>query len=197
MAERVYIYKRFERFWHWSQAALIIFLMLTGFEVHGSYQLFGFEKAVNLHTTAAWCLIGLWVFALFWHVTIGEWRQYVPTVDKIGAIINYYTIGIFSNAPHPFHRTAQRKHNPLQRLTYLLILVLVSPLIWVTGLLYLFYGNLEQWGLHDLNLRWIALGHTLGAYLMLSFLIAHFYLGTTGHTVMSHFKAMTTGWDEA
>jgi thiosulfate reductase cytochrome b subunit len=197
MAERVYIYKRFERFWHWSQAALIIFLMLTGFEVHGSYQLFGFEKAVNLHTTAAWCLIGLWVFAVFWHVTIGEWRQYVPTVDKIGAIINYYTVGIFANAPHPFHRTAQRKHNPLQRLTYLLILVLVSPLIWVTGLLYLFYGNLEQWGLHDLNLRWIALGHTLGAYLMLSFLIAHFYLGTTGHTVMSHFKAMTTGWDEA
>jgi len=197
MAERVYIYKRFERFWHWSQAALIIFLMLTGFEVHGSYQLFGFEKAVNLHRIGAWCLISLWVFAVFWHITIGEWRQYIPTLEKVGAMINYYTVGIFTNAPHPFHRTAQRKHNPLQRMTYLLILVLISPLIWVTGLLYLFYGDLAQWGLHGVDLRWIAIGHTLGAYLMLSFLIAHLYLATTGHTVTSHLKAMTTGWDEA
>jgi hypothetical protein len=29
MAERIYIFKRFERFWHWSQAALIMFMMLT------------------------------------------------------------------------------------------------------------------------------------------------------------------------
>ena len=51
MTERIYIFKRFERFWHWSQAALIIFLLITGFEVHGSYALFGFEQAVNLHTS--------------------------------------------------------------------------------------------------------------------------------------------------
>mgnify|MGYP003572779632 CR=1 FL=1 len=42
MAERIYIFKRFERFWHWSQAALIITMLVTGFEVHGSYTLFGF-----------------------------------------------------------------------------------------------------------------------------------------------------------
>ena len=30
MSERIYVFKRFERFWHWSQAALIIALMVTG-----------------------------------------------------------------------------------------------------------------------------------------------------------------------
>ena len=86
MTERVYLFKGFERFWHWSQAALIIFLMVTGFEIHGTYTLFGFEKAVGYHTIAAWSLVGLWVFAIFWHVTTGEWRQYIPTTEKVMAI---------------------------------------------------------------------------------------------------------------
>ena len=47
MTERVYIFKAFERFWHWSQAALIILLLLTGFEIHGSYANFGFERVSN------------------------------------------------------------------------------------------------------------------------------------------------------
>ena len=58
MGERVYIFKGFERFWHWSQAGLIMFMMLTGFEIHGSYALFGFAKAVSYHSLAAWSLIG-------------------------------------------------------------------------------------------------------------------------------------------
>ena len=62
-AERIYIYKRYERFWHWSQALLIITMMISGFEVHGSYVLLGFKKAVQLHTLAAWSLLTLcaWV----------------------------------------------------------------------------------------------------------------------------------------
>ncbi len=28
--KRVMVFKRFERFWHWSQAALIFFLLTTG-----------------------------------------------------------------------------------------------------------------------------------------------------------------------
>ena len=55
-AERIYIYKRYERFWHWSQALLIIVMMVTGFEVHGSYSLLGFAKAVSIHSLAAWRL---------------------------------------------------------------------------------------------------------------------------------------------
>ena len=50
--KRTFIYPIFERFWHWSQAALIIVLGLSGFEVHGSYRLFGFGNAVSIHNTA-------------------------------------------------------------------------------------------------------------------------------------------------
>lgn len=194
--ERIYIFKRFERFWHWSQAALIIFMLFSGFEIHGTYSFFGFATAVTLHTTAAWLLIGLWLFAIFWHFTTGEWRQYIPTLDKIDAMIKYYITGIFTNAPHPFKQTRLRKHNPLQRIAYLFVLVAINPLIWISGWLYLFYDVWPEFGLASLPLEWVAFVHVAAAFMMLIFLVLHLYLATAGHTVTSHIKAMITGWEE-
>ena len=196
MAERIYIFKRFERFWHWSQAALIIFMMLTGFEVHGTYEFFGFGAAVAYHTTAAWALITLWVFAIFWHFTTGEWKQYIPTLDKVEAMMRYYLTGIFTHAEHPFRQTTVSKHNPLQRLAYLFVKLMINPLLWVTGLLYMFYASWNDWGIGWLPLEWVAVLHTIGAFMMLLFFIVHIYFATTGHTPTSHIKAMITGWEE-
>ena len=196
MTEQAYIFKLFERLWHWSQAALIIFLLLTGFEIHGTYANFGFERAVSYHTLAAWSLVGLWILAIFWHVTTGEWRHYIPSTEKVLAIMKYYSSGIFRHEPHPFKPSASQKHNPLQRLTYLAILTLLSPLLWVSGWLYLFYADWAAWGLGALQLQWVATGHTIGAFLMLVFLISHLYLATTGHKLTSQLKAMITGYEE-
>lgn len=197
MSERIYIFKGFERFWHWAQAALILFMLVTGFEVHGSYKLFGFEQAVNYHTFAAWTLVGLWCFAIFWHFTTGEWKQYIPTFDKVTDMMKFYAIGIFTQAPHPYRVNPQRKHNPLQRLTYLGILAFVGPLIWVTGWFYIFYDKWTEWGWDRfLSLEWVAFFHTVAAFIFLAFVIAHVYLITTGHTVGAHLKAMITGWEE-
>ena len=196
-AERIYIYKRYERFWHWSQALLIIGMMITGFEVHGSYTLLGFESAVRLHTLAAWTLLTLWAFTIFWQFTTGEWRQYIPSLKNVLAMVNYYLIGIFRDAPHPFRKTVVQKHNPLQRLAYLALLAVISPLIWVSGLFYLFYGDWQRLGIDVyLNLEWVAVAHTLGAFLITAFSFIHVYLTTTGHTVFAHIKAMITGWEE-
>lgn len=195
--ERIYIYKRYERFWHWSQALLIIGMMITGFEVHGSYSLLGFQQAVQLHTLAAWTLLTLWAFTIFWQFTTGEWRQYLPSLKNVLAMVNYYLIGIFKDAPHPFRKTVVQKHNPLQRLAYLALLAFISPLIWVSGLLYLFYGNWQELGIaQHLNLEWVAVAHTLGAFMITAFFFIHVYLTTTGHTVFAHIKAMITGWEE-
>ena len=196
MSEKIYIFKRFERFWHWSQAGLIMFLMLTAFDIHGTYTIFGFEKAVLYHTNAAWTLVGLWIFAIFWHLTTGEWKQYVPTTTNVVAMIKYYLSGIFKHSPHPHRQTQLQKHNPLQRLAYLGVLLFISPLLWITGWLYLFYDQWDAWGLGTLRLEWVATGHVIGAFLMLAFLIVHVYLITTGATLSSHLKAMITGWEE-
>ena len=152
--EKIYVFKLFERFWHWSQASLIIFMLITGFEVHGSYSLFGFAKAVSLHTIAAWTLIGLWVFAIFWHFTTGEWKQYIPTMDKVVAMIKFYSVGIFIHAPHPFKATQLKKHNPLQRLAYLGVLLFIGPLLWLSGWFYLFFGDVAGVGRGQVSSPW-------------------------------------------
>ncbi len=193
---QVYIFKAFERFWHWSQALLIMGMAVTGFEIHGTYTLFGFEDAVNLHTTAAWILIGLWVFAIFWHLTTGEWRHYIPTTNKLMAVIKFYAYGIFKGEHHPYKPTQLRKHNPLQLLAYLGFKLAMAPAIWITGLAYLYYNDWAAWGFGGIELWVIALLHTAAAYALLIFLVGHVYLTTTGHTTFSQIKAMITGWED-
>lgn len=194
--QRIYIFKRFERFWHWSQAALIILMGLTGFEVHGTFRWLGYETAQEIHTTAAWALIILWIFAIFWHFTTGEWRQYIPTTRNLVAMIRYYLTGIFTHAEHPFRQTQLTKHNPLQRLAYLFVKLTINPLIWVTGLLYLFYPQWGEFGLGWMSLPMVAFLHLVAAFLMVIFFIMHVYFATTGHTPTAHIKAMITGYEE-
>lgn len=195
--EKIYVFKRYERFWHWSQAAMIIFMMITGFEVAGFYENFGFQRAVELHTLTAWALITLWAFTIFWQFTTGEWRQYIPTLKKIDAIARYYAWDIFKGLPHPYKKTVLQKHNPLQRLAYLALLAMVSPIIWISGLFYLFYAYWPEWGIDQwLRLEWVATAHLVGAFMMAVFFVVHVYLTTTGHSVFAHIKSMITGWEE-
>jgi thiosulfate reductase cytochrome b subunit len=193
--KKVFIYKGFERFWHWLQAALIFFLAFTGFEIHGSLSFFGFSNAVHYHNMAAKAFIVLIVFAIFWHFTTGEWRQYIPTLKNLRAQFNFYLAGIFNNAPHPIKKTVLSKLNPLQRLTYLGLKLLVIPVMVTSGLLYMFY---RYPGLKaDIkSLEYIAFFHTAGAFLLVAFIIAHLYLMTTGSSVTSNLKAMITGYEE-
>jgi len=197
--KQVYVYKAFERFWHWMQAVLIFFLAFSGFEIHGSYTFFGFRDAVTYHNIAAYMLIILIVFAIFWHFTTGEWRQYIPSLKNISAQLNYYLFGIFKNAPHPTKKTVLTKLNPLQKLVYFGLKILVIPVIVTSGLLYMLYRYPQRHGMESLNiesLEAIAIIHTIAAFLLLSFIVAHLYLITTGQKVTTNLKAMLTGYEE-
>lgn len=191
------VYKRFERFWHWSQALLIVLLLITGFEIHGSFAWLGFEKAVNLHVVFAVALMALWVFAIFWHVTTGEWRQYIPTTQKLVAMVRYYALGIFRQEPNPYKKSLSAKHNPLQRLAYLAFKLAISPAIWLSGMLYLSYPYWPMLGLESVSLGAVAFIHTAAAFAMLVFFVAHVYLAFTGKPFYAYVKAMITGYEDA
>ncbi|MGQ9367605.1 cytochrome b/b6 domain-containing protein [Azospirillum sp. A39] len=193
---KVYVYKRFERFWHWSQAVLVLALLVTGGEIHGSWDLLGWGRAARFHTLLAYALLGLWAFAVFWHVTTGEWRQYVPTTRRLAAVARFYAVGIFRGEDHPYRKTAEAKLNPLQRLAYLFLKLAINPLLIVSGLLYLTVNDWAAWGLTGPTLGTVALVHTGAAFLMAAFVVVHVYLTTTGHSVFAHVRAMITGWED-
>ncbi|WP_246299034.1 cytochrome b/b6 domain-containing protein [Desulfolutivibrio sulfodismutans] len=192
----IYLYTRYERFWHWFQALLILLLLVTGFEVHGSITLFGFEQAVTVHNFLGLTWLVAFAFFVFWVFTTGEWKQYVPTSKKMVEVMIYYGYGIFSGQPHPCPKRHDAKHNPLQRMTYLSLAAVLLPFQMVTGLLYYLYNSWTDMGITGLSLGVVAVAHLIGAFAILIFLIVHVYMTTTGHTIFAHVKAMFTGREE-
>ncbi len=193
---RVMIFSRFERFWHWSQMALVATLLFTGFGLHGFHHLLAFGTAVNVHTVAALTLVLLWIFAIFWHFTTGTWKHYVPTSRGLLQVARYYAWGIFKGERHPYHKAYWRKHNPLQALSYLGLKLVLFPAIWISGLAYLFYFSWSTIPGAVQLLQGVALIHTAVAFAIAVFVIIHVYLLTTGHSFKEHLMPMVTGFDE-
>lgn len=194
--KNIYLYARFERLWHWLQTLLIVILLLTGFEVNGALTLFGFGSAVEVHNFVGLTWLIAFAFFVFWIFTTGEWRQYIPTTKKMLSVVRYYMYGIFRGEPHPVPKRKEAKHNPLQRIVYLILAAILLPVQMVTGFLYWGYNSWSDWGLAWLSLQVVALIHIAGAFAILSFVVVHVYMITTGHTIFAHTRAMITGWEE-
>ncbi len=200
--KRVYMYTVFERIWHWVQALAILFLLLTGLEIHapGSFPVFGYRDAVWIHIVLGFFLLADGFMGLFYHLATGEIRQYLP--EPTGFIplavkqATYYLKGIFRGEPHPLEKNPENKLNPLQKITYLGILNVLLPLQVITGLLI--------WGAKQFPALREAVGglgilvplHALVAWIFGAFIVMHVYLTTTGKTPLASIKAMITGWEE-
>ena len=192
----MYLYTRYERFWHWLQMALIFTLLFTGFEVHGTFPFLGFDEAVDVHNTVGLTWLVAFAFFVFWVFTTGEWKQYIPTTKKMFQVILYYSYGIFRGESHPVPKRKDAKHNPLQRLVYLSLAAFLLPVQMLSGFLYWGYNDWTHWGLGWLTLDKVAFVHTAGAFAILCFVIVHVYMTTTGHTITAHVRAMITGWEQ-
>ncbi|TAA47039.1 cytochrome b/b6 domain-containing protein [Corallincola spongiicola] len=195
MSAVVVIFKRFERFWHWAQAAMVLLLIVTGFELHGFFRLFGFADAVSLHDWAGFSWAVLLVLAFTWIFTSGEWRQYLPRLEGLGATVRFYLLGVFKGESHPHDMTPAQKFNPLQGAGYLGIVFGLLPLQVATGCLYFFFPELRAAGWLQ-SIDWVAWLHTFNAYSLLSFLVIHLYMITFGKRISSHLRAMITGKEE-
>jgi thiosulfate reductase cytochrome b subunit len=192
----IYLYTRYERFWHWLQMALILVLLVTGLEVHGVFSWLGFGKAVEVHNFVGLTWLIAFAFFIFWVFTTGEWKQYIPTTKKMIAVVRYYAYGIFRGESHPVPKRKEAKHNPLQRLVYLNLAAILLPFQMITGFLYWGYNSWAAWGISGLSLTVLAWLHMLGAFAIFAFIIVHVYMTTTGHSIFTHTKAMITGWEE-
>lgn len=200
--ERVYMYGRYERFWHWLQALAIAGLIFTGLTVHAPdvFRFGSFQAAVQVHNVLGFVLLANAFFSLFYHVAGGSVRQYLPTprgfFNQAIRQVLYYTRDIFKGGKHPFEKTPGRKLNPLQKVVYLLILNVLLPFQILGGIL---IWGAQHWPELADRLGGLALLvplHSLGAWLFASFLVMHIYLTTTGHTVTSNLRAMVSGFEQ-
>lgn len=199
MTRRVEIYSLYERIWHWLQAASIIALSLTGFEVHApaTLHLLGFATASRMHEALALFTIANGFLSLFYHLATGAIRHYVPEPKDILSMglvqLRYYAFGIFHGEKHPFVRQPGKKLNLLQQVTYLAILNVLLPLQLITGVLMWRAGTWLPLTQALGGLGAIAMVHVAVAWLFVAFVIMHIYLTTTGHSPLAHIQAMITG----
>jgi thiosulfate reductase cytochrome b subunit len=195
MKNRIELYSKFERFWHWTQSLLVILLGLTGFEIHGSFRLFGYDTSVRLHSASGWAFLLLIALAIFWMGISKQYKNFIPTRKNVKAQINYYLSGIFKGAAHPTKKTKLSKLNPLQRIVYLALIILVFPVQLISGFLYMYYHYPNK-PIELAGLKTVAIIHVAGAFLLVVFLIIHLYLITTGTKPTTNLKAMITGFEE-
>lgn len=190
--EKIKLYGNYERYWHWAQFGAITTLVVTGFEIHSSYELMGYERAVNIHNVAGWGYSILLMFTMFWMIVTGMYKQFLPTTKGLDKQFRFYSMGIMKNEPHPTKKTPENKMNPIQRFTYFGLMWFLLPMQVLTGILYL-YINIAKDMFGVESIKWIALFHTLLAFMVVVFVIIHVYMITTGHTLTAYLEGMVTG----
>ena len=201
-ARRVMMYSPHKRFWHWMLAMGMIALILSGIRIR--FETFlpsvAFETAVFIHNLTAFLLLLHVAVSVLFHFFSGDYRQFLPNLKRLPRDVmkqaRYYAYGIFTGESNPFRKTPTQRMNPMQQLAYLGLLLGLLPLQVGTGLLIYFTGHHPELTNQIGGLVYVTPLHDLVSWLILSFLIVHLYLITTGARVTSHLKAMVTGLEE-
>ncbi len=201
MASRIYLYPGWLRVWHWTNALLFLLLILSGASMHYAQPgglLIPFETAVSMHNICGITLSFMYLFFVLGSLISGNIKQYIPNPRGILVRLfnqaKYYLFGIFVGAPHPTHATLEEKFNALQQITYLQIMYGLVPIIIVSGWALLFPELAPEKFLGAGGIWPMAILHSVMGFFGALFMMGHFYLATTGDTVLANFKGMLTGW---
>jgi thiosulfate reductase cytochrome b subunit len=193
-------YPRWLRGWHWTNVALFVALLITGLAMHfgppGAAER-GFRTVVLVHNVAGVLLTVDYALFLFGNLFWGNGRYYrLVAGDLSWGLLRqarHYLLGIFAGEPQPFPHTEARKFNPLQKLSYLVVMFLLFPPLIVTGWALLFPERLPARLLGVPGIGLWAIGHGVLGFFLALFMALHTYLGTTGSTVGELFRLMLTG----
>ena len=201
---KVYVHPLPVRIWHWTNAVGFVVLILTGLQIRymDLVQALSFPVAVNVHNTVGFVLIANYFVWLLFYLFSDKITVYHPELkpskyfrDTIRQAM-YYGYGIFKGHPNPHHVTAYRKFNALQSTMYQIIMILLVPIQFYTGVLLWdvagFAGSIEALG----GVRVVANLHVALFIFFFAFIFGHVYLASLGHTTSAHFKAMLTGYEE-
>jgi len=202
--DKLYIHPLPVRIWHWTNAIGFVLMILTGLQIRylDLMQVVSFRTAVVAHNWIGFVLIANFFVWLGFYLFTDKIKVYHPELSPARYFrtswrqIQYYGYGIFRGDANPHHPDAYRKFNPLQSMMYQIIMMLLVPLQFFTGVLLWdvtrFSSMVDLFG----GLRVVDTIHVLLFIVFSGFIIVHIYLGSLGHTPSAHFKAMITGYED-
>jgi thiosulfate reductase cytochrome b subunit len=202
---RIYLHPLPVRIWHWINAAAFVLLILTGLQLRyvGLIDVVPFRIAVATHNLVGFVLIANFFLWLGYYLCSDRIRVYHPELNLMeyfrGSMAQalYYGMGILKGAPEPFHVTAYHKFNPLQAMTYQLIMLVLLPIQIFTGILLWDLERFARVVAFFGGVRVIDTVHVLIFIFFAFYLPAHIYLATLGRRPLTHIKEMIDGYEEA
>jgi thiosulfate reductase cytochrome b subunit len=208
--KKVFLHTLTIRIWHWINALIVIALMITGIQLRApgveeiarkmAVWIPEYSVAVLIHKYLGYAMALSFLFWLVYIIASGSFRTHyllrpsdLPTLGKQAF---YYLFGVFQGSENPFTPTAEGKFNPLQKIAYGSVMLVITPLIVITGILFsdifFFRGVIDWMG----GVRLLDALHVVASYLLLLYLIVHLYMSTMGHHIFDHVKAMILGFEE-
>ena len=202
---KIYLHPLPIRIWHWVNALGFIILIVTGAQIRfgNVLHLFSFETAVKIHSWLGFILLANYFIWLFYYLLTFKIKIYIPPVNhpieyakKALNQAKFYGWGIMVGDENPHHSTPDNKFNPMQQVSYLMIMVALIPVQIITGL---FLWDPHLFGTFVNLAGGVQIADMIHVFLWIffsAFIIVHFYLATLGHTPMAHIIAMFSGWEE-
>jgi thiosulfate reductase cytochrome b subunit len=202
--EKLYIHPLPVRLWHWTNAFGFVLLIATGLQIRylDLFQLIPFRTAVVAHNWVGFALIANFFVWLGYYLSSDKIKVYHPELSPKKYFqasfrqMQFYGYGIFRGEPNPHHPNAYKKFNALHSMLYQIIMMLLVPVMFFTGLLLWDVGRFSSIVDALGGVRVVDTVHVLLFIVFCGFMIVHVYLASLGHTASAHFKAMITGYEE-
>jgi thiosulfate reductase cytochrome b subunit len=202
--EKLYLYPIWIRLWHFLNAILCLILIITGVSMQfsaPSIALVNFDTSVAIHNIAGIVLTINYLIFFIGNLFTFNGAQYQIVYrglyKRLITQAMYYTFGIFKGESPPFPISRENKFNPLQRFSYVFVMYLFVPIVFISGWALLYPQTIPTTILGTSGLHLTDLFHIISGFIISFFMIVHIYFCTIGKHPGSNFKSIINGYHEA
>ncbi len=199
--EKLYLYPLWLRIWHGINALGIIALIFSGISLHYADRgvlLLKFETAISVHNIAGVIVSSGYLIFLFGNLLTKNGKYYRVKVQGLSKRmlkqINYYTSGMFKGEQSPYPVSVKRKFNPLQKYSYIVVMYVFLPVLFVTGFALFFPEMIIDQVFHVSGVMLTAVLHGITGFFVFIFLLVHLYVASMGKPPTKNYKSIITGW---
>jgi len=202
----MFLYPIWVRLWHLVNAILILILIFTGITIYypekeSSFFIMDLSKATVWHDVSAKILIISYLGFLAGNIFTDNGKHYrIGEKSFLSALLKqlrYYLYGKFKHEINPYPATMENKFNPLQKLTYIIIMYIALPIIIISGVGLMLPDTVIEKIFGADGYFLLDIMHIIMAAIISLFLIIHIYLGVIASKPTAGLRGIITGYSES
>jgi thiosulfate reductase cytochrome b subunit len=170
------------KIWHWTNGILCVLLIITGLNMQysgSSFVFIDFEGSVAIHNLCGILLTLSFIGFIMGNITSNNIAQYKIRFSELKKDLwiqaRYYAFGIFKGEQEPYPVGNGVEFNPLQKVSYVIVMYFFVPMLIFTGIAMIFPEIIAESIFGFTGFFVIDILHVIIAFLVSVFLIIHIY----------------------